>query len=139
MRSKNVLLAGLAAGLVFNVAGMTSAVLIGLGESFARAGISPQVGGAVIHLGLRFGLGLAAAYLYALACGRLGSGLGAAGRLAVPVWMIGYLPPVVLLHEIKFLTQNQAILSALWGLLEAGAAIGVAIFVYNWMSRAKAR
>ncbi|HSR70604.1 MAG TPA: hypothetical protein VLU25_21940 [Acidobacteriota bacterium] len=133
-RLRSVLLAGLAAGVILNVGGMAAALLIGLGDSFTRAGASPQLGGALLHTGLRFGIGLAVAYLYAIAGRRLGEGLSAVGKLVLPVWLIGYLPPVALLHEIGFLSRNQAVLSAAWGLVEASAAISMAVLVYNRLS-----
>ena len=128
---RRTLIAGLAAGLTFNIGGMASAGFLGLGEAFARFEIVPAGAGVVLHLALRFGIGLAGTYLYAGMTSHYGQGKYTALRVGVAIWLIGYLPSLALLEEIGFLTGTQALLSSGWGLLEACAAIGVAATVYR--------
>lgn len=117
--------------MILNIGGVASAAFLGLGEAFARFGVVPDGASVLLHSALRFGIGLAAAYLYAGMTSRFGVGLPTALRVGVAIWLIGYAPPLALLNELGFLGGAQAGLSAAWGLVEACAAAATAALIYR--------
>ena len=119
---KRVVLGGLLAGFLYNVGGITIAMLIDLESAFAQFEWEPSVGVAFLHLGLRFGLGFASVFLYAALRSHLGAGPRTAFVVAIVVWLIGYVPITVLMAELSILTVRQAALSLGWGLIEASVA-----------------
>ena len=125
------LLSGLAAGLVLNISGMVSAGLLGLAESFATFEVVPGGAGVLLHLALRFGIGLAGAYIYVSMTSRFGVGIRTALRVGVLIWLIGYAPSLALLREVGFLSGQQAVLIAAWGIVEACAAMSLAALLYR--------
>lgn len=131
--------AGLVAGATINVSGMISAGILGLADSFRRAGIVPDSQSLLLHLGLRFCVGASAAYLYAKVLTQREPGVVPVLQVALPVWLIGYAPPLALLNEVGFLTARQASLSAVWGLFEVCAAVAAAAAIYGKPARTGAR
>lgn len=134
MRSTNwprIVLAGGVSGVVFNVLGITSALLVGLPRIFAQFGVEPSSGTALLHLGLRFVLGFATALMYAGMRGGLGPGPITAARVGVLVWLVGYLPASVVLHELGVFSSAQMAFALLWGLAEAVLAALVAGWLYR--------
>jgi len=133
-RGMRILLGGICAGAVFNVGGLASAWLMDLPESFARFGAEPTAGAAFLHLGLRFGLGLASVMLYAGLRGGLGPGTGTAARAAVLVWFIGYVPGAVVLRELGVLADGQLAFAVLWGVAESMASLLTGAWLLERMS-----
>lgn len=121
--------AGLGAGVILNLGGMASATLLGLGEAFARFGVNPDAASVLLHSALRFGIGLAAAYLYAAVTSSFGVGRPSVLRVGLAMWLIGYAPSIALLNELGFLGGRQAVLSAGWGLVEVSVAVATAALI----------
>lgn len=84
-----------------------------------------------LHLALRFGVALAGTYIYVCLTSRNGVGISTAIQAGVLLWLIGYAPSLALLTEIGFLSGQQAILVAIWGLAEACAAMSMAALIYR--------
>lgn len=126
-----LLVGGLAAGVVFNLAGMTSASLLDLPATFARLGVEPGAGTAALHSSLRLGLGVAAVAAYAGIRGGLGPGPRTALWTALLVWFIGYVPGSAVLHELGALTDRQFGLGLVLGLVESAAALLVGAWLYR--------
>jgi hypothetical protein len=128
---RRVALAGAAAGLIFNVGGMSLAALIGLPETFARFGVQPTPGTALLHVSLRFGLGFALVVAYAGARIGLGPGLATAMKAGLVIWFVGYVPGSAVLHELGVLTRPQLLLALSWGLGEVLLAAAVGGWLYR--------
>jgi len=116
---KRALVGGAVAGLAYNAGGIVSAWLIGLPEAFVRFGVEPSPSTAVLHVGLRFGFGLASVLLYAGARGGWGGGPRTAAVVGSLVWLVGYVPGSTVLYEIGVLTGGQLGFALVWGLGEA--------------------
>jgi hypothetical protein len=131
MKVKSVLMGGVAAGVVYNVSGMASALLVNLPEIFSRFGVAPTSGVFLLHLSLRLGLGLASVVLYAGMRAGYGTGPKTAVGAGFLVWFIGYVPSSVVLHELGVFTGAQLAFAISWGLAEAVLATSVGARIYR--------
>lgn len=133
---RRVVLGGVCAGLVFNALGMAGAFLIHLAESFERFGIEPTGAIALLHSGLRLGLGFAAVLLYVGFRGGLGPGPWTAMRSSALVWFIGYVPGSVVMKELGVLNDGQLAFALAWGFAETVIATQLGAFLYREKDRA---
>jgi hypothetical protein len=120
-----------AAGLLLNVGGMVLATLIGLPQTFARFGVEPTIGAALLHTSLRFGLGFALVLAYAGMRKGLGPGPSTAMKVGLLIWFVGYVPGSAVLHELGVLTRPHFVLALAWG---AGEVLTAAL-VGGWLYR----
>ncbi|MDX1394887.1 MAG: hypothetical protein R3195_10860 [Gemmatimonadota bacterium] len=119
-------LAGALAGLVFTIGGMASAILIDLPTAFARYGVEPTAATALLHTGLRFGLGFATVVAYVGFRGaKPGHARASIVRTVGVVWFLAYVPGSVVLHELGVLTVAQLSFALVWGLGETLLATAV--------------
>jgi len=123
-----LVLAGLAAGLIFNLGGLSAAAIIGMRETFARYGIEPSAAAGLLHLGLRFGLGFTAAWLLAMT-GRAGTPREWLAALAIglSVWFCAYVPGSFVLFELGVFSGRSLGFSLFWGCAESLLAAVVAV------------
>jgi len=131
MNTKRILLAGLVAGLLFNILGMASALAFDLQAAFTRLGWEPAPGAFPLHLSMRFGLGIASVFLYAAIRPRFGPGLKTAMIAGVYLWFVGYLLTGILMTEIGVFDLSQGFLLVIWGLIEAPLATSVGAWLYR--------
>lgn len=131
MKLRSMLVGGVAAGAVFNVMGMASALLVNLPEIFGRFGVEPTLRVFLLHLGLRFGLGFASVAVYAGIERGYGQGPRTAAGAGFLVWFIGYVPSSVVLHELGVFTGALLAFALSWGLAEAVAATLVGARLYR--------
>jgi hypothetical protein len=134
MRWPWIVLAGLAAGLVFNLSGIGLVHLV-LGRSYVEALLAhvpgpPGPGTALRHLGIRFGFGILSVLLYALLRPSYASGLVAACASGTFLFLAGYLPLSVALNEFGILQGWRFWVALPWGLAEAVLATLVGASVY---------
>lgn len=131
MSWRGIISGGGLAGLVYTLGGMASALLVGLPEEFGRFGVEPTAGAALLHTGLRFGLGLASVAIYAGMRGGFGPGPFTAVRAGALIWFIGYVPGSVVLHELGVLDSGQLAFALAWGLAEAVSATLAGAWLYR--------
>jgi len=131
MRLRSTVRGGFAAGVVFNLMGMASALVVNLPEIFGRFGVEPTLGVFFLHLGLRFGFGFASVAVYAGMRGGYGQGPKTAAGAGFLVWFIGYLPSSVVLHELGVFSGSILAFALAWGLVEAVAATLVGARLYR--------
>jgi len=128
---KRVVLAGLLAGVVYNVGGITIATILDLEAAFTRFGWGPTAAAAFIHLGIRFGLGIVSVYLYAAIRPRFGPGPTTALRAAGLIWLTAYVPGTLVLMELGLFTGSATAIELAWGLVEAGLATTLGAWAYR--------
>ncbi len=128
-----VAVGGIAAGVVFTLGGMASAVMMGLPETFARFDVEATGGSAFLHVILRFGLGLASVLVYVLMRPSLGPGPWTAFRVGLLVWFLAYVPGSFVLHQLGALDGGQLAVALVWGAAEAVAATMLGAWLYREM------
>lgn len=126
-----LLLGGTCAGLAFNVGGMASALLLELPATFARFGVEASAGTAILHAGLRMGLGFASVVAYVAVRGSLGPGPSTSAGVGLLVWFVGYVPGSTVLLELGVLSGGQFGLGLVWGMAEAVAATSLGAWLYR--------
>lgn len=131
IRWKGVLLGGVCAGLLLNASGMASALVLGLPETFARFGVAPSAATALLHSGLRLGVGVASVLVYVGMRGSYGPGPRTAVATGLLVWFIGYVPGSAVLHELGALSTGQLAAALPWGAAEAVAATVLGAWLYR--------
>ena len=86
---------------------------------------------ALLHICLRFGLGLAALLAYLGMRTGLGPGPKTAAKVGLLVWFIGYVPGSAVLHELGALSAGQLTFALVWGVAEALAATLAGAWLYK--------
>lgn len=128
---KAIFLGGLVAGLALTIGGLLSAVILGLGDTFAEHGVTLSARSALLHTGLRFGLGFAAIFLFAGMRRGLGRTPLTALLTATLVWYAAYVPGTALLHQLGIFDDRQLSVGLIWGFAE----MTVALLLGAWFFR----
>lgn len=128
---KRTLLGGLAAGLTFTIGGLISALIMGLPDTFAEYGVAPSGSSALLHTGLRFGLGFAAIFLFAGMRKGLGRAPLTALLTAFLVWYIAYVPGTTVLHQLGVYDDQQLTIGLVWGLAETMVALLLGAWLFQ--------
>ena len=128
---RRVVAGGLVAGFLYNGGGITLAILLNLEDTFARLGAEPSLGAGLMHLGIRFGLGIVSVFLYAGIRPRFGAGPNTAILAGALMWVTAYVPATLILQELGVFTGAQAAIAVAWGLMEACVATIAGALVYR--------
>ena len=119
---RRVVLGGLLGGLISNVSGIALGALVLQAEAskFFRAMENPPSGTRVFieHVLMRFGMGLAAAWLYWAIRPRFRARKRAVFAAAVFLWLTVYLFPALIFEELRIYSTRTAVIGAAWGLVE---------------------
>lgn len=128
---KRIFLGGLVAGLALTIGGVLSTFILGLGDTYAEYGVALSAQAAVLHTGLRFGLGFVAIFLFAGMRRGLGRTPLTALLTAFLVWYAAYVPGTALLHQLGIYDDRQLSVGLVWGFAE----MTVALLLGAWFFR----
>jgi hypothetical protein len=128
---RRVLSGGLIAGFFYNGGGITVAILLNLEDTFARFGAEPSLAGGLLHMGVRFGLGIVSVFLYAGIRPRFGPGPNTAILAGILMWFAAYVPGTLVLQQLGVFTGIQTAIAIAWGLMEACIATIAGALVYR--------
>ena len=131
INGRRLISGGLLAGLLFNIGGISIAILMDVESAFRQIGWEPNPATGFLHMGMRFVLGIVGVFLYVAMRPRFGSGPKTAVIAGVCLWFIGYLLPTILLTELGVFTTAQSAVGATWGLFEACLAVTTGAWVYR--------
>jgi hypothetical protein len=128
-----VVLGGLLAGLIVNAGEFLFHAMFGaeIERRMAAMGINfgPNAIAAFIVIG--FIVATIGVWLYAAVRPRLGPGVRTAVMVAVAVWAIGPAVGNAAMKAMDLLTMQQALVGAVWGLVEYGAGIVAGAWLYR--------
>lgn len=128
---RRLIIGGLCAGFLYNAGGLTAAILLNLEDTFAAFGAEPSLGAGLMHLSIRFGLGLASVFLYAGIRPRFGPGPGTALIAGVIIWFAAYVPGTLVMQELGVFPNMEAAFVVAWGLMESCVATLAGAVVYR--------
>ena len=130
-----VLLGGLLAGLVLNIGEFILNMFV-LGsrmeEFYERLNLEPPGGGGMAaFVVMGFVIGITTVWVYAAARPRLGAGPQAAVLAAIPIWIAGWLLPIVGYVVQGMATAGLGALGGAWGLGELILASVAGAWLYT--------
>ena len=128
---RRVAAGGLLAGLLYNGGGITLAILLNLETAFVQLGAEPSIAAGLLHLGIRFGLGIVSVFLYAAIRPRFGAGPNTAILAGILMWLTAYVPGTLVMQQLGVFTGTQAAIAIAWGLMEACIATIAGALVYR--------
>ena len=130
-----VLLGGLLAGLVINIGEFILNMFV-LGsrmeEFYERLNLEQPGGGAMaMFVVMGFVIGITTVWVYAAARPRLGAGPQAAVLAAIPIWIAGWLLPIIGYVAQGMATTGLGVLAGAWGLVELILASVAGAWLYT--------
>lgn len=135
IRYHRVFLGGLLGGVVSNVSGIALGALVLRNEAIRifQSMEHPPSGTRVFleHLLMRFGIGLAAAWLYAAILPRFGRGRRTILAAAMFLWLLVYLFPALVFEELRIYSTRTAVVGAAWGFIELVCVTAAAAWLYR--------
>ncbi len=131
-----VILGGLLAGLVVNVGEFILNTFVideeRMTEVYTAMNLDPPGGSAIaIFVVFGFVIGITTVWVYAAARPRLGPGPKSAAIAAIPIWIAGFLLPLVGYVVQGMFPTNLAILAGVWGLAEMISAAIAGAWLYT--------
>jgi hypothetical protein len=127
---RRLVLGGVMGGLLSNISGIALVVLVLHADAskFLRAMENPPSGTRMFveHVLIRFGFGLAAAWLFWAIRPRFEKRTRATLGAATFLWLTAYLFPALLLEELRIYTTRTAVSGAAWGFVELVLVVAVA-------------
>jgi hypothetical protein len=134
INTKRILLGGLAAGLVSNVSGLLLAHFFLAGDVRAlleRLNVQLGLGVALLHVGMRFAVGLGAVWLYAAIRPRFGPGPRTAALAGLALWLFTYVFSLLGITPYGLYPVSTLVIAAVWGLGELQLAALVGAYLYR--------
>lgn len=120
--NSRVLLGGFLGGLISNVSGLVLGALVLHAEAskvFQAMENPPSTTRMLVqHVLMRFGIGLAAAWLYGAIRPRFGRGKRAIVAVAAFLWVTTYVFSALILEELRIYSIRTAVMAAAWGFVE---------------------
>lgn len=126
---RRMILAGFLGGLISNLSGMALGALVLQADTskFLRAMEDPPSGTRMLfeHVLMRFGIGLAAAWLFWAIRPRFPKRTRAILGAATFLWLTAYLFPALLLEELRIYSTRTAVVGTAWGFVELVVVVTV--------------
>ena len=132
--TKHVLLGGLAAGLISNVSGIVLAHFFLAEEVRAllqRLNVQFGLGSALLHIGMRFAVGLGVVWLYAGLRPRFGPGPRTAALAGLVMWLFTYAFSFLGIAPYGLYPVSTLVIAAVWGLTELQFAALAGAYLYR--------
>ncbi len=131
-----VILGGLLAGLVLNVGEFILNMFViseeRMNEIYSAMNLDPPGGSAIaVFVVGGFVLGITTVWLYAAMRPRLGPGPKSAAIAAIPIWIAGFLLPLVSFVVQGMIPTGFAVTAMVWGLAEMIAAAIAGAWLYT--------
>ncbi|HSA92223.1 MAG TPA: hypothetical protein VLE48_04375 [Terriglobales bacterium] len=134
INTKRVLLGGLVAGLISNVSGLLLAHFFLAGDVRAlleRLNVQLGLGTALLHLGMRFGVGISLVWLYTAIRPRFGPGPRTAALAGLALWFFTYAFSLLGIAPYGLYPASTLVMGAVWGLGELQLAALAGAYLYR--------
>jgi hypothetical protein len=135
INTSRVLVGGLVAGLVINIAESFFygyLIIDTMNAQMARLNLPPVAGSAIaLFIVMGFALGIGTIWVYAAIRPRFGPGMKTARYAGGIVWLLAYFYPTVGGTAMGFMTTQFMLICLMWGLAEIMVAAAIGARFYN--------